>query len=83
MFKVIYRNQARKALEQIPKQWQSRIFKVIESLRSNPYQGKKLKGELADLFSIRVWPYRITYLVDRQTITIVIFSIGHRQGVYN
>lgn len=83
MFYVVYRKEALKALKKISQKWQRRILKAIDGLKKNPYQGKKLKGELLGLLSLRIWPYRIIYLVKKEEITIVIFDIGHRQGIYN
>lgn len=82
MFLVQYTQPALKSLKKIPVVWRKRIVKAIDGLKSEPFQGKKLKGEFEGSFSLRVWPYRIIYLVDKKQITIIIMDIGHRQGVY-
>lgn len=83
MFHVAYRQEAVKALQKIPSSWQRRIVRAIDGLKENPYSGKKLQGKLSGAFSLRVWPYRIIYCIDKVKITIIILEIGHRQGVYN
>ncbi len=82
MFLVQYTHRALKSLNKIPIAWRKRILKAIDGLKSEPFQGKKLRGELEGSFSLRVWPYRIIYLVNKKQITIIIMDIGHRQNVY-
>lgn len=82
MFTIQYTDKALKSLKKIPKNWQKRIDKAIEGLISDPYQGKKLQGELKGLFSLRIWPYRVIYTVQKRIVTVVILDIGHRQNVY-
>lgn len=78
MFHVVYRKEALKALQKIPRKWQQRILKAIEGLKKHPYQGKKLQGALEGLLSFRVWPYRIIYFLRKEKATIIIIDIGYR-----
>lgn len=82
MFFIRYTEKALKTLRKIEKNWQIRIMKAIDGLAKNPYRGKKLQGELQGLFSLRVWPYRVIYLIEKQKVTVVILDIGHRQNIY-
>ena len=59
-----------------------RIVYVIETLRQNPYLGKKLAGDLSDLLSLRVGDYRILYCIIKERILIQIIKIAHRRDVY-
>jgi mRNA-degrading endonuclease RelE of RelBE toxin-antitoxin system len=70
---------ALKDLNNIPKHKRSKIISSIKAIGS-PNIGKKLKGELSDRYSVRIWPYRIIYEIYKDMI--VIKSIKHRQGVY-
>ena len=54
----------------------------MRDLALDPFQGKKLKGELRGQYSIRVWPYRIIYQIYKKELIITIIDVGHRQGVY-
>lgn len=82
MFLVQYTQRAFKSFNKIPAVWRKRILKAIDGLRLEPFQGKKLKGELEGSLSLRVWSYRIIYLVNKKQITVLILDIGHRQNVY-
>jgi len=59
---------------------QKKIKKKINALEKDYKLGKKLKGELVGSFSVRAWPYRIIYVINKKELWIV--SILHRQGVY-
>lgn len=59
-----------------------RIECSLQGLMEDPFAGKKLKGELDGLYSVRVWPYRIIYALYKKELLILIIRIGHRQGVY-
>lgn len=76
MYSVHYTDRSVKNLKKIPEKWQERIVKTIDDLENNPFQGKKLQGELQGLFSLRVWPYRIIYSIQKEKITITIIDIG-------
>lgn len=82
MFLIQYTERALKSLGKIPEKWKKRILKVIDGLEKNPFQGKRLQGEFQGMFSMRVWPYRILYIVQKEKITILILDIGHRQNIY-
>jgi addiction module RelE/StbE family toxin len=61
---------------------QGNVLQALEGLRREPLHGKKLQGQLAGLYSLRVWPYRIIYQVSHKTITILVVAIGQRKDVY-
>ena len=82
MFNVKFHRAAQKELDNLPLKDKERILKVIPSLSINPFQGKKLEGEYVNHYSIRVWPYRIIYIVYKKELVIIIVKVGHRQGVY-
>lgn len=81
-FKIVYKERALKDLKKIPERFRRRIFGAIETLRGNPYLGKKLQGELIGLFSLRIWPYRVIYQIKQVGIVIIILHVAYRQGVY-
>jgi mRNA-degrading endonuclease RelE of RelBE toxin-antitoxin system len=70
---------ALKDLNKLPPQKRAKIITALKSIDS-PTIGKKLKGELAEKYSLRIWPYRIIYEIYQGMI--VIKSIKHRQGAY-
>jgi len=41
-----------------------------------------LEGEYRGQWSLRVWPYRIIYRVEKRKLIVLILEIAHRQGAY-
>lgn len=80
--RVEYSQTAVKQLKKLPRNKQVSVLRKIELLKNNPYFGKKLKGEFADLYSLKVWPYRIIYQFFRQEKKLFINVIQHRQSIY-
>ena len=78
---VIITPQAEKDLLRLPKDKLQKIVKKIAFLESEPFLGKKLSGKLSGLRSLRLWPYRVIYLV-KGTNRIYVVSVLHRQGSY-
>jgi mRNA interferase RelE/StbE len=60
----------------------SRFITVIETLKTNPYQGKRLKGKLAGDYSLRLGNYRIIYMIEKNRLIIYIIDLGHRSKIY-
>lgn len=71
---------AAKQLATLPKTEAKKIIRKIQQLPGNPFNAKKLEGKLQDRYVIRAWPYRIIYVIEKNTIQID--TIEHRQGVY-
>ncbi len=85
MYKVILLPEAEKSLEQIyygDRSHFQRIKHAIDSLKVDPSQGKLLKNGLKGKLSLRVGFYRVIYSVDHKVVTVYIFDVGHRSGVY-
>lgn len=82
MFQISYTESALKSIENFPAIWQKKILKAIESLKTSPFQGKKLKGCFSGMYCLRIWPYRIIYLVKKEEKLVAIITMGHRQSVY-
>ncbi|OGF23356.1 hypothetical protein A2Y83_01415 [Candidatus Falkowbacteria bacterium RBG_13_39_14] len=81
-YRIVLKKKAEKELGKIPKGERYKVLAVIAELAREPYLGKKLEGEFAGLYSIRVWPYRMIYTIYKKELLIIIIRIGHRQGVY-
>ena len=85
MYNVEISPTALKALEKLKKHNKDvckRVTAVIDNLRENPYNGKKLLGELSGLRSLRVADYRIIYTVIEKRILVQVVKISHRREVY-
>lgn len=81
MSTVILTPRAQKDVNNLPQEILPRIYAHINSLKADPFLGKKLKGDLKDHYSVRVWPYRIIYILDKRT-NVWIVRVSHRQEVY-
>jgi len=82
MYKVVIKKRAEKQFSRLSMKDQKRILEALQSLRKAPFDGKKLQGEVAGLWSIRVWPYRIIYIIEKKVVTVSIVAIGDRKDVY-
>jgi len=66
----------------LPRNVQGKIIASYIRLKDNPLLGEKLHGELEGKYKLRVGDYRVVYLFDRKTSTVLVLKIEHRQGVY-
>lgn len=73
---------AEKDFANLPIKYRKKVFAVLAGLASDPFLGKKLNGELKELYSCRVWPYRIIYKVYKIELVVIVIRVGHRQGIY-
>lgn len=79
--KVVLSKNAQKDYTHLPKPAQVKVKKKLTMLVSDA-SGKPLEGELKGYYSIRAWPYRIIYSVNKKENRIEVHKIAHRQGVY-
>lgn len=82
-YKVISTRGFLRDLEKLNATTNNRVIRATESLASNPYLGKPLRGELKGYYSLRVGNYRIIYTVEEKSRTVVLRAAGHRRGIYN
>ena len=81
-FQVRVKPKVQKEISNLPKAEYYKVLTAFSMLSQNPFQGKKLKGELCHCYTYRVWPYRIIYEVHKHELVILIIRVGHRQGIY-
>ena len=79
---VFLTQEAQKQYKKLTKSDKEKIKKKIILLDKEPFIGKKLTGEYKETRSLKAWPYRIIYFIDKRKKEIWIVSILHRQGVY-
>lgn len=82
MYRIVLKSRACKQLRKLQWKDQKRIASAINELTHDPFIGKKLEGELTGLWSLRVWPYRIVYIIQKNIVTVTIVAIGDRKDVY-
>ena len=81
-FHLVIPKQVQKELDRIDIRYKDRILGTLQSLKSDPFMGKKLNGEYQGYWSYPVWPYRIIYKIYKNDLVVLIVKIGHRQGIY-
>jgi len=74
---------ARKNLEKIAEPYRARIRATLQEIVSNPFSGKALSGDRKGEYSVRVWPYRIIYIIKKQELIIVVVEVDHRGHINN
>ena len=79
---VIITPKALRQYQHLPKSEQVKIKKRLLILEQNPQEGKKLSGKLSGIRSLKVWPYRIIYFINKKQKQVFVITIAHRQGVY-
>lgn len=82
-YSLFFKNTAVKSIDKLSTKDKQKVALVLESLKSNPFSGKKLAGEFKDLYSVRAWPYRIIYTVIKKELAVLVVDVAHRQGAYN
>jgi mRNA-degrading endonuclease RelE of RelBE toxin-antitoxin system len=82
MYDVLLSRGAARRLKAMAPGARTRVLKALERARGDPLRGKKLRGELEGLFSLRVGQVRVVYEVDPDEKVIVVHGIGPRGDVY-
>jgi addiction module RelE/StbE family toxin len=82
VYTLYFKNSAVKSIRNLPSKDAEKVSLILESLKTNPFSGKKLVGEFEGLYSVRAWPYRIIYTVLKKELVVLIVDVAHRQGVY-
>jgi len=81
-YTVVVTKKIQKEINRIDKRYRKRITAALVFLGDDPYMGKKLEGDHKHQWSLRVWPYRIVYEIEKNKLIVLIVKIAHRQGVY-
>jgi mRNA interferase RelE/StbE len=82
MYDIVLSRHAAKALEKSTPVVRHRLIAAFERLRAKPDSGKKLRGELEGVFSLRIGSMRVVYEVDAEKKVVVVFAIGPRGDIY-
>ena len=82
MSNIFLSEQAKKDLDKIAKSEKEKIKRNLLQLEHDTKNGKALIGKLKGLYSLKAWPYRIIYEFNKNSNSINVHKIQHRQGVY-
>ena len=77
-YEVLIPSDVQKQIRTIPLPWRERVGRTVDLLAENPFLGEKMKGDLADRWKIRVWPYRIFYRINKEARIIILVAVRHR-----
>jgi mRNA interferase RelE/StbE len=69
-----------KNIRRLSREYQIKVIREINILKTNPYAGKPLRGEWKGVYSLRVGEYRVLYQVKGEEVLLLV--IGHRKHVY-
>ena len=58
------------------------INRIIEDLKQDPFQFKKLSGPLSHLWAAKTFSFRLLYEIQNDILIISIVSIEHRRNFY-
>jgi len=72
-----------KDFKKIPKTHHNIINSKIATLETNPYIGKKLAGNLKNIWRIRIGTYRVAYSINDGKLVILLLKAGHRKDFYD
>ncbi len=79
---IVYTRRFEKDLRNVPNWVKERLIEIIEQLKVNPYIGKRLRGPLFRLWSLRIGDYRLIYEIDDDRRVVILHRIGHRGRIY-
>ena len=81
-YRVILSRSARKQMERISGEIETRVLARLSELEANPRPSgcKKLKNR--DAWRIRVGDYRVIYEIHDKVLQVVVVTVGHRREVY-
>ena len=82
-YQIQIKKSAIKELSKLPKPIATKVSKVIDQFKNNPYPKgyKKLKGSDKD-YRVRIGNYRILYSIYDNLLIVEVIKIGHRKDVY-
>lgn len=85
-WRIEYAWSVRKELKKIDPATRRRIRSYLEdgvAQLENPRQrGKRLKGQLSDLWRYRIGDYRVVCQLRDETLVVLVLRVGHRREVY-
>ena len=81
-YKIQVKRSAEKEIGKIPKNDLLKILYKIESLSDDPHPIGSLKLSNQEKYRVRIGNYRILYIVEDETLTVIAVKAGHRKDIY-
>jgi mRNA-degrading endonuclease RelE of RelBE toxin-antitoxin system len=83
MYDVVLSRNASRTLGKANPARRRRIITTLERLKSKPYSGKRLRGELEGLFSLHIGGMRAVYGLDTRKNAVPVLVVGPRGDTYS
>ena len=84
MYKIIFKKEAAKSLNKLPRNVAKTIYEKIRVIAENPYaehpNAKKLQGR--DAYRLRVGDWRVIYEIQNEQLVILVLKVAPRGEVY-
>jgi len=74
--------QVRRDFDRVPRAYAAAVAAALRSLSRDPRAGKPLRGDIADLQSLRIGTYRLVYRFDQRRDLLDIVWIHHGSEAY-
>jgi mRNA interferase RelE/StbE len=83
VYKVVFRDEARKAFERLDRAVREQVARVIDRLAANPRPGQatQLVGD-PRTWRVRAGDWRILYEIRDDEIMVLILDVKHRSKAY-
>ena len=83
-YTVLVSSRAARDLRSLDTQTRRRVQTHLEALADDPFPPgrKKLQGQTAETWRIRVGEFRILYDVDQSTVTVLVLRVRNRKDAY-
>lgn len=82
MARVVFSREARSHVEGLDARLAEAVLDAITGLEGDPEAGKRLRGRLKGLWSLRIGSYRVIYQVRDRGKTVRIVAVLHRRLAY-
>lgn len=74
---------ARRQLRRLPERYAAAVVELLPAIAANPKRlGKPLRFELEGRWVARRGPYRVIYMLEEKTRTVIVLAVAHRADVY-
>jgi mRNA interferase RelE/StbE len=84
-FELKFESRAAKELEKLGPDAAERIRErlrfLVDHVDDSPRE--MLTGRLRGLLKLRIGDYRVAYVIDRQSQTVIVHMVGHRREFYD
>ena len=58
------------------------INRILDEIKLDPYQFKKLSGPFSHLRSAKTFSFRVIYQIENEKLIVWVVAIEHRKDVY-